>query len=111
MIIQGREIRAQHETGAERGRFIAHDLGCEFKLQIRTGKSNCKSFSMGNGKFVRAIGRARALCAFTKKSCSRMKCWFYLFKDLASPLIMGAQFLKTTETMPKYVDRLEDCTS
>ncbi|KAK3178106.1 hypothetical protein OEA41_000239 [Lepraria neglecta] len=31
--------------------------------------------------------------------------------DLASPLIMGAQFLKTTETMSKYVDRLEDCAS
>ena len=111
MVIQGREIGAQHDTGAERGNFIAHDLSCKLKLRIRTGKSDCKLFSMGNGKVVRAIGRARALCAFAKEPCSRMKCWFYVFKDLASPLIMGAQFLKTTETMSKYVDRLEDCAS
>lgn len=111
MVIQGSKIGAQHDTGAERGNFIAHDLACKLKLQIRTGKSDCKTFSMANGKVVRAIGRARALCAFAKEPCSRMKCWFYVFKDLASPLIMGAQFLKTTETMSKHVDRLEDCAS
>ena len=80
MVIQGREIGAQHDTGAERGNFIAHDLACKLKLQIRTGKSDCKSFSMANGKVVRAIGRAKALCAFAKEPCSRMKCWFYVFK-------------------------------
>ena len=108
MIIKGREVRAQHDTGAEGGNFIDEKLARELGLRLRQEKSDCKPFSMGNGKIIRAIGRVRADCAFSKEPSTTMKCWFYVFKTLESPLIMGSQFLEKTQTLSKFAHRLAD---
>ena len=109
MIIGGKEIKAQHDSGAERGNFMRYDLASGLSVRLRTEKGDCKRFSMGNGKIVKAIGRVRAVCAFAKEAHTKMKCWFYVFDELASPLIMGSQFLEKTKTLSDYVHRLEDC--
>ncbi|KAK3170365.1 hypothetical protein OEA41_009752 [Lepraria neglecta] len=114
MILKGKEIGAQHDTGAEGSNFMTNKLAESLKLHIRTEKSDRKSFSMGTGMVRRAIGRVRASCAFAKESGTKMKCWFYVLPKLASPLIMGSQFLRDTKTMSHFTDRLEDhfpCTS
>ena len=114
MILKGKEIGAQHDTGAEGSNFMTSKLAEGLKLHIRTEKSDRKSFSMGTGMVRRAIGRVRASCAFAKESGTKMKCWFYVLPKLASPLIMGSQFLRDTKTMSHFTDRLEDhfpCTS
>ena len=114
MILKGKEIGARHDTGAEGSNFITSKLAEGLKLHIRTEKSDRKSFSMGTGMVRRAIGRVRASCAFAKESGTKMKCWFYVLPKLASPLIMGSQFLRDTKTMSHFTDRLEDhfpCTS
>ena len=109
MIIGGKEIKAQHDSGAERGNFMDSILASKLNLRLRTEKGDCKRFSMGNGKIVKALGRVRAVCAFAKEAQTKMKCWFYVFDELASPLIMGSQFLEKTKTLSSYVHRLEDC--
>ncbi len=109
MIIGGKEIKAQHDSGAERGNFIDCDLASKLNLRLRNEKGDCKRFSMGNGKVVKALGRVKAVCAFAKEVQTKMKCWFYVFDGLASPLIMGSQFLEKTKTLSDHVHRLEDC--
>lgn len=108
MIIGGKEIKAQHDSGAERANFIDWDLASKLRLRLRNEKGDCKRFSMGNGKIVKARGRVKADCAFAKEAQTKMKCWFYVFDELASPLIMGSQFLEKTRTLSDHVHRLED---
>lgn len=109
MIINGKEIKdARHDTGAERGNFIDQALADNLELQIRQGRSDCKPFSLGNGKVVRSVGRVKAVCAFAKETQTNVKCWFYVFEKLAAPLIMGSEFLEKTKTMSIYSNRLEN---
>ena len=109
MIIGGKEIKAQHDSGAERANFIDCDLASKLKLRLRNEKGDCKRFTMGNGKIVKALGRVKAVCAFAKGAETKMKCWFYVLNEMASPLIMGSQFLEKTRTLSDHVHRLEDC--
>ena len=108
MILKGRAIGAQHDTGAEGSNFMTSKLAEDLKLHVRTKESDCKSFSMGTGKVRRAIGRVRAWCAFAKEPGTKMKRWFNVLPKLASPLIMGSQFLRDTKTMSHFTHRLED---
>ena len=108
MMLQGKAIGAQHDTGVEGSNFMTSKLAEDLKLHVRTKESDRKSFLMGTGKVRRAIGRVRASCAFAKESGTKMKCWFYVLPKLASPLIMGSQFLRDTKTMSHFTHRLED---
>lgn len=109
MIINGRQIiDARHDTGAERGNYIDKNLADSLDLQIQQGKSGCKSFSLGNGKVVRSVGKVKATCAFAKETHTRVKCWFYVLNNLAAPLIMGSEFLEKTKTMSTFTNRLEN---
>lgn len=108
MILQGKAIGAQHDTGAEGSNFMTSKLAEDLKLHVRTKESDRKSFSMGTGKVRRAIGRVRAWCAFAKESGTKIKCWFHVLPKLASPLIMGSEFLRDTKTMSHFTHRLED---
>lgn len=109
ILINGRKIRAQHDTGAEGGNFISQDLASELGLRIRNENDDRRSFSIANGKVVQAIGSVKASCAFAKEPQTKIDCWFYVFKNLASSLIMGSQFLQETKTMSVFTNRLEDC--
>ena len=108
MILKGKTIEAQHDTGAEGSNFMTSKLAEGLNLRIRTKESDRKSFSMGTGKVQRAIGRVRAPCAFAKGSGTKMKLWFYVLPRLATQLIMGLQFLRDTKTMSHFTHRLED---
>ena len=109
IIIGGIEIKAQHDFGAEGGNFMDCELASKLNLQLRNKKGDCKRFCMGNGKIVKALGRVKAVCAFAKEAQTKIECWFYVFHELASPLIMGSQFLEKTKTLSDHVHRLEDC--
>ena len=108
MILQGKTIGAQHDTGAEGSNLMTNELAEDLNLHLRTKESDRKAFSMGTGKVRRAIGRVKAWCTFAKEPGTRMKCWFYVLPKLASPLIMGSQFLRDTRTMSHFTHRLED---
>lgn len=63
------------------------------------------AFVMANGRTVSAVGRVRVKCAFKHES-SIINCVFFVFQTLAVPMIMGIEFLHTTETLTKHRDRL-----
>ena len=108
MVIKGKRIEAQHDTGAERGNFMPLELARGLKLSVTRKKSDRKYFAMGNGKIVRALGRVKAACAFACETSRKPKTWFYVFEQLAAPLIMGAEFLSVTKTISTYTDRLAE---
>lgn len=108
MIIRGKIIRAMASSDTEEN-FICSRLVSELKIPIRKEKSGCKSFQLGNEKFMKALGRIRASCAFAKDSIAgQTKCWFYVLSDLAVPMIMGSSFLKRTETLSAFTQWLEE---
>ena len=108
MIVNGINLRAMYDTGAEIGNCMSSDQACRLDLRLRTGKSDCKPVKLADGKIMRAIGRVKAWCSFPEVPRERMKCWFYAFKKLASPLVMSQDFLERTETLSKYQNRLGD---
>lgn len=108
MVLKGRRIRALADSGAD-ANFISSKLASELGFPIRKGKSDCKSFQLGNGKFLKVLGRIRASCAFAKDSIAgKTKCWFYVLDNLAVPMIMGSPFLETTKTLSAFTQRFED---
>ena len=106
MVIEGRNLRAQHDTGAESGNFISHQLVKELRLDIRCEKGDRKPFVLGNGKVIRAIGIVEADCTFANDAGQMMRCSFHVFEQPASPLIMGIEFLRTTQTLTNFRHRL-----
>lgn len=62
---------------------------------------------LANGKTVEAVGQITSSCAFgleTDVSVS-MSCVFYVLLKVVTPIIMGMQFLKETETLTKHRER------
>lgn len=111
MMIKGKSIDAQPDTGAEGGNFMPLDLVDDLCLKIRRKDSDRKCFTMANGKIARAYGRVKTSCAFANEASRKMTCWFYVFEKLAVPLIIGSQFLAATKTISKYTNRLTTRTS
>ena len=66
-----------------------------------------KGVRIANGRTIRALGRTTVNCAFAKDPTVELRCLFYVFETLISPLIMGMAFLEETETLAKYRHRLE----
>lgn len=68
-----------------------------------------RAFVMANGREVSAVGQVRVQCAFKQDSLPTntiIDCAFYVFQTLAVPMIMGIEFLQTTETLTKHRGRL-----
>ncbi|CAN9146586.1 unnamed protein product [Alternaria alternata] len=67
-----------------------------------------KQLTLANGKIVEAIGRIESACSFGTEigSSATMTCIFYVLLKVATPLIMGVEFLEQTETMTKHRERL-----
>lgn len=85
----------------------AHELGLPI-MDIRDPTP--PAFVMANGRTVSAVGRVVLLCAFMQGvSCGAFfECVCYVFHRLAVPMIMGLEFLHSTETLSKYRDRLTE---
>ena len=108
MIVNGVTISGRHDTGAE-GNFVSQDQATELGLPVRPQDGGCNTFSMGNGKLVRSIGRVRTWVSFANEPETRTKCWFNVLPKLTSGLILGSKFLKVTQTLSKYKSRLQAC--
>ena len=72
------------------------------------GAWSFKALARTNGKVVQSIGKVKTMCAFAKDTNTRVKCWFYVFNNLAAPLIVGSEFLEKTKTMSTFTNRLEN---
>ena len=108
MAINGTTVPGRHDTGAE-GNFISQELALRLGLRIRINDGESQPFSMGNGKLVRSIGKARTWVTFANEPETRIKCWFNVLPKLTASLIMGSKFLKVTQTLSKFKHRLQAC--
>lgn len=101
---------ASPDTGCEEN-VISQELALKLGLQIE--KSEERAFRMANGKVVSCCGRTMSACGFGTESHlgpSNLLCTFYVFRTLASPLIMCMSFLEKTQTLTKYRNRLVNLT-
>lgn len=99
-------IISRPDSGSEENIMIL-DLAQSLHLQIDSTPEHQREFRIANGKHVKALGRTMANCCFAKDPTVELRCCFYIFHQLISPLIMGMAFLEETQTLAKYRYRLE----
>ena len=106
MIIMNMVLNSRPDSGSEENIIVA-DLVSELNLDIDTRPEHRKNFRIANGKVVKAVGRISIACAFAKEPTVQVTCFFYVFKFLISPIIMGMAFLDQTETLSRNRHRLQ----
>lgn len=106
MIIRHSTIISRPDSGCE-DNIMLEDIAVVLGLWIDYAPEVQKVFRIANGKIVKAVGRTTANCCFAKDRTVELRCFFYVFRHLVSPLIMGMAFLDETETLAKYRHRLE----
>lgn len=106
LIIRDSTIISRPDSGSEEN-IMMLDLAQSLNLQLDSTPEYQREFRMANGKYVKALGRTTANCCFAKDPMVELRCWFYVFQQLISPLIMGMAFLEETQTLERYRHRLE----
>jgi hypothetical protein len=61
---------------------------------------------MANGKHIKTVGVVDAVWSFTSDSSQAWKITFHVLADFVYDLILGSQFLFTTQTMSHHKERL-----
>ena len=107
MVFGDLEIPACPDSGSEEN-IILQDVVTKLGLLASIDPATTEAFTLGNGKRVESIGMVRILCTFAKDRYADMWCCFNVFKELVVPLIMGAGFLRQTETLTRYRSRLRE---
>lgn len=100
-------VLACADTGAYVN-IISHELAQSLGYTNYETALARKQFKLADGKIIEAIGQITSTCAFgveTEVSMT-MSCIFYVLSQIVTPIIMGMQFLHTTETMTKHRNRL-----
>ena len=106
MIIQGETLPARADSGSEENII---DLTLVQRLQISNmdwAIEHQRTFRVGNGKTIKALGRVKLGCAFGMDPQIQLLCSFYVVQSFVTPLVMGMSFLEDTETLSKYRHRL-----
>lgn len=88
---------------------MSREIAEKLNLQIKKVQDSSPStFVLANGRTISAVGEVSLKCAFKQGSpaTALIECVFYVFQTLAVPMIMGIQFLYSTETLTKHRDRL-----
>ena len=78
-------------------------------IAIERGHTEGQEFEMANGRRLRSLGQVTVACSFThgRVSDSLYTLKFNVFPRLASPILIGNEFLSQTETLTKYQYRLK----
>ncbi|KAH6616831.1 hypothetical protein C7974DRAFT_402520 [Boeremia exigua] len=103
-----KEIVAIPDTGTYANHIslsLAYSLGFRSQGQCNT------LFELPNGKFMQALGKFEAKVQFKADHPDKavaMPCWFYVFAELATPTLMGLDFLIATQTLTDNDHRLEE---
>ena len=105
MNILGSTIATCPDSGSEEN-IMSKDVTLHIGLAVEDSIDNQKEFRLANGKIVKALGRISVTCAFAKDPSTQHQCWFYVFQSMITPVIMGMAFLRATETLTKYKNRL-----
>ncbi|KAJ9638442.1 hypothetical protein H2199_007131 [Coniosporium tulheliwenetii] len=98
------------DTGSEEN-IISEDLAHSLGLAMFDDAADRRFFELANGKRVQSVGRVQASCRFVSESSISpdLACIFYVFRNVATDLIMGRKFLGETETLTAHRERLVIC--
>jgi hypothetical protein len=108
VILKGIEHLACPDSGSDKN-IVSQEFATEHKIQVRRGKNDKKLFELGNGAYVKSLGRARIPCSLAKGSFPSRKQWFHVLANCAVPLIMGRSFLEESQILTKNRHLLERC--
>ncbi|KAH8199005.1 hypothetical protein TruAng_006834 [Truncatella angustata] len=95
------------DSGAD-DNFMALDVVHSLGLPLSSEQEYLKEFCIANGKVIKSLGKVVLPCNFSQGTASpdALATFFYVFRTLAEPIIMGLKFLELTETFSKHRDRL-----
>lgn len=105
---QEESVIACPDSGSD-DNIMSREIAEKLNLPIKEVQDSSPStFVLANGRAVSAVGQVRLKCAFKQGSpvTALIECVFYVFQTLAVPMIMGIQFLHSTETLTKHRERL-----
>ena len=97
------------DSGSEENTMTV-EVAAALRLSVDHALEYQKDFRLANGKSIKSAGRVTVYCSFSRdRSMTELRCFFYIFQWLISPVIMGMRFLDETETLSKYRHRLQSC--
>lgn len=105
---KARSIIACPDSGSD-DNIISLETAHQFGLPVMDIQDpSPPSFVIANGRTVSPVGQVRLKCAFKHgfSPTALLECVFYVFQTLAVPMIMGLEFLQSTETLSKHQYRL-----
>ena len=108
VILKGKEHLACPDSGSEKN-IISKDLAIKLGVSIRRSTNDLRNFQLGNGKYVRSVGRVYVKPGLAKDGSYKKRC-FYVLPTCAVPLRMGMEFLDETRVMMTNKHLLEECT-
>ncbi|KAL4780701.1 hypothetical protein BJX76DRAFT_360614 [Aspergillus varians] len=106
LVINGSSVHAIPDTGADEN-VISIKCASALNLCIEVDRDPA-IFKLANGRCVKSCGIVRTPLAFARGTSKHQikEVLFKVFPALAVPMIMGRKFLKDTQTLSKYDDRL-----
>ncbi|EON69968.1 hypothetical protein W97_09233 [Coniosporium apollinis CBS 100218] len=95
------------DTGSEEN-IISQDLAQSLGLAISDDLADGRFFELANGNKVQSVGCVQASCRFVSElsASPNLVCIFYVFRNVATDLVMGRKFLDETETLTAHRERL-----
>ncbi|KAJ5988572.1 putative P-type calcium ATPase [Penicillium waksmanii] len=112
--ISNTEVDALPDTGADENA-ISFDCARRLGIKIERGldSESSAAFRLANGRMVKSCGIVRIPLSFAKgnKKPFKRPISFTVFYALAVPMILGREFLKDTETLSRYTNRLKRTTT
>lgn len=112
--INSHEVKACPDSGSSEN-VMREDWASNHNLKIRrTPRDRRKLFELGNGKLVRAAGRACANVEISRAARSpsrsrKRRVWFYIFENCPVPIILGMPFLESEAILTTNQHLLETC--
>ena len=82
----------------------------KLQLTVSNKSSDCRDFAIGNGRKIVSIGCIMIGFSFANEKMKALKASFYVFRKITTnvALILGRDFLDTTETLTKHTHRLRE---
>ena len=104
--INGKSVCTNPDTGAQ-ANLIALSMAESIGLHISDGGSESQvSFRMANGSMINSIGRVTAQWCFKNGGSESYEISFYVFADCSFDVVIGDPFLRATQTLSNYTNRL-----
>jgi Helix-loop-helix DNA-binding domain len=107
ICIKGKKLDASADTGSDEC-CMPKDVADHFGLKVRCSPRDIEEFEIGDGRKIKSIGRTTVDCSFWNEPGKNLRCVFYVFERLIVPLIMGREFLESTDTLTQHQNRLVD---